>query len=42
MQLKVTAQNEESLKRSHSIEEAKEMSELKKDIEENIRTELNK
>jgi low affinity Fe/Cu permease len=42
VQLKVTAQNEESLQRSHSIEEAKEMSELKKDIDENIRTELNK
>ena len=42
VQLKVKSQNEESLQQSHSIEEAAEMSELKKGIEENIRTELKK
>ena len=42
IQLKVKSQNEESLQQSHSIEEAAEMSELKKDIEQNIRTGLKK
>ena len=42
VQLKIKSQNEESLQQSHSIEEAAEMSELKKGIEENIRTGLKK
>ena len=42
VQLKINAHKEESLQQSHSIEEAAEMSELKKGIEENIRTGLKK
>ena len=40
--LKINSQKEESLQQSHSIEEADEMSELKKDIEENVLEEIKK
>lgn len=41
-QLKLNTKKEESLQQSHSIEEADEMHELKKDIEENVLDEVKK
>ncbi|CAN5176627.1 hypothetical protein BH11BAC6_BH11BAC6_07460 [soil metagenome] len=38
--LKLHTQNEESLQQSHSIEEAREMHELKKDIEEKLKQDV--
>ncbi len=40
--LKVNTKKEESLQQSHSIDEADEMHELKKDIEENVKETVRK
>ena len=40
--LKTQTQKEESLQHSHSIEEAQQMHDLKKDIEENVRESIHK
>ena len=40
--LKIITEKEESLQKSHSIEEAEHMHELKKEMEANIQNELNK
>lgn len=40
--LKTQTQKEESLQQSHSIDEAQQMHDLKKDIEENVRESIHK